>query len=61
MSKMKSSSNNVVKIGVVRYLQLKPQQEIVKKLLLKTYSRENKTVEEWDETITNILGKKITT
>lgn len=60
MSKIKTT-NNVAKIGVVRYLQLKPQQEIVKKLLLKTYPRENKTVEEWDETIANILGKKITT
>lgn len=60
MSKIKTT-NNVVKIGIVRYLQLKPQQAIVKNLLLKTYSRENKTVEEWDEAIKNILGKKITT
>ena len=60
MSKIKATTNGL-KIGIVRYLQLKPQQEIVKNLLLKTFPKEFKTIEEWDEQIKNILGKKITT
>lgn len=47
------------KIGIYRFLQLKPQNKMVADLLIKKYKNQVKTMAEWEKEIQTLLGKNL--
>lgn len=54
-----STTSSSQKIGIYRFLQLKPQNKMVADLLIKKYKNQVKTVEEWEKEIQTLLGKNL--
>lgn len=54
-----STTSSSQKIGIYRFLQLKPQQKIVADMLIKKYKNQVKTIDEWEKEIEKLLGKNL--
>lgn len=54
-----STTSSSQKIGIYRFLQLKPQNKMVADLLIKKYKNQVKTMAEWEKEIQTLLGKNL--
>jgi hypothetical protein len=59
-SKSTTSTSSTKKMGVVRFLQLRPQKSGIAALMKKNYSSEVHTLSEWETILENLLKRKVT-
>jgi hypothetical protein len=59
-SKSTTSTSSTKKMGVVRFLQLRPQTSGISALMKKNYSSEVHTLSEWETILENLLKRKVT-